>query len=57
MNTLDEAVDEKSPKDNYGNTPMHFAAEKGHLEITKTIIYHLRDPNLETNRWGLTPLL
>ena len=38
-----------------GNTPLHFAAEEGHVEIFKLLINSIRDLNLKNQR-GKTPL-
>ena len=36
-----ECVDNKNPKDEYGETPLHEAADNGHYEICKLIIENL----------------
>ena len=40
-----ENVDYKNPVDNYGNTPLHIAAEEGHLEIVKFFMENVDDKN------------
>jgi len=38
-----------------GNTPLHVAAEKGHVEIAKLLLEHGADPNAR-DMYGATPL-
>ena len=39
-----------------GNTPLHVAAEKGHVEIAKLFLEHGADPNAKEKLGGETPL-
>ena len=50
-----EKVEEKNPKDVNGNTPLHEAANYGHLETLKVIIDKVKEKNPENNM-GCTPL-
>ena len=51
-----EEAENKNPKDNNWNTPLHFAAEGGHYTIFKLIIDSgIRDKN-PSNENGETPL-
>ena len=45
----------KNPENNFGWTPLHYAAEKGHFEIFKLSFLHAKDKNPE-DIYGLTPL-
>ena len=47
-------VDEKNPKSDIGNTPLHYAAKYGHLKICKLIQSNLKNKNPEDLN-GLTP--
>ena len=47
----------KNPRDNYGYTPLHYAAESGYLAICKLIITNVEDKNPGFMCFrGLTPL-
>jgi ankyrin repeat protein len=45
----------KNPAANDGGTPLHLAAEKGHLETVKLLLEHAKDKNPADNI-GSTPL-
>ena len=45
----------KSPQDNQGMTPLHFAAEHGHLEVCKFLMENISEKNPRDN-FGDTPL-
>jgi len=42
-------------KDSNGNTPLHFAAANGHLEIVRLLCDHGADVEAR-NKWGMRPL-
>ena len=44
-----ENVDDKNPADRNGMTPLHRAAEYGHLDICKLIIQNVEDKNPPSN--------
>ena len=46
---------EKNPYNLFGHTPLHFAAQNGHLSICQLIIEHFDDKNPRDDEW-LTPL-
>ena len=48
-------LDEKSPKNFYLETPLHCAADNGHLEIYQYLIRNVDEKNPK-NRDGVTPL-
>ena len=48
-------VNNKNPKGHFADTPLHFAAERGHLEICKLIGENATAKN-PTNNSGKTPL-
>ena len=50
-----ENVDDKNPKDNDGWTPLHLAAENGHLSICQLIIKNVDEKNPKDD-FGETPL-
>ena len=50
-----DKIEEKNPKDVKGNTPLHEAANCGHLETLKLIIDKVEEKNPENNK-GCTPL-
>ena len=45
-------VGRKNPEDDDGNTPLHYAAEKGHFEM----VQYLFDGKLTKNHQGKSPL-
>ena len=47
-------VNDRNPRDNHGQTPLHLAAKNGHLKVCKTIIKEADDKNPKDNR-GMTP--
>src|SRR5450432_2140390 len=53
---LDAGIDVKS-KTPYGATALHFAADKGHVEITKLLLQRKADPNAADTFYGATPLM
>ena len=46
---------EKNPKNLYAETPLHIAANNGHLDVYQYLIRNVEDKNPQ-NREGLTPL-
>ena len=50
------SIDEKNPTDMMGGTPLHEAADNGHLEIVKLIMGHVKDKNPAMKHYGTTPL-
>ena len=42
-------VDDKNPKDNNGETPLHYAAENGHLAVCQYIMEEVDDKNPKNN--------
>ena len=42
---LIEKIDVKDPTCNNGSTPLHMAANAGHIEICKLIAKHVQDTN------------
>ena len=48
-------LDEKNPKNNLGFTPLHFAAQNGHLELCKIVFKNIKKKNPRTSV-GITPL-
>ena len=47
-------VNDRNPRDNHGQTPLHLAAKNGHLKVCKTIIKEADDKNPKDNQ-GMTP--
>ena len=45
----------KSPKDESGRTPLHYACENGHVEVVKYILDQIEDKN-PRDKWGRPPL-
>ena len=50
------SIDEKNPTDMMGGTPLHEAADNGHLEIVKLIMGHVKNKNPAMKYYGTTPL-
>ena len=50
-----DRIEDKNPKDFYGETPLHWAAEKGHYEVCKLILEKISDKNPK-DVYGNTPL-
>ena len=50
------AVEDKNPKNQFGETPLHFAAREGHATIVKMIIDAVDDKNPQ-DFFGNTPLI
>ena len=50
-----ENTGDKSPRDSYGETPLHGAARNGHLAVCKYIIKITRDKSPKSNS-GETPI-
>ena len=48
-------LEDKNPKDNHGWTPLHSAAQYGHLEICKLICRIVNEKNPKSNG-GYTPI-
>ena len=40
---------DKNPKDKHGTTPLHFAAQKSHLEVCRLFLDNIKDTNLHVN--------
>ena len=40
---------DKNPKDKFGETPLHFAAQKSHLEVCRLFLDNITDTNLHVN--------
>jgi hypothetical protein len=53
---LDAGVDVKSTTP-YGATALHFAADKGHVEVVKVLLKHKADPNAADTFYKATPLM
>ena len=43
-------------KNNLGLTPLHLAADNGHLNIVQTLLNHGVNPDC-TDKWGIMPLM
>ena len=43
-------VDNKNPKDNDGQTPLHFAVRYGHFELCQLFMDNLEEKNPGDNR-------
>ena len=50
-----ENTEDKNPKNNLGDTPLHLAAKSGHFEVCKLIIENTEDINSK-NDFGRTPI-
>ena len=50
-----ESVKDKNPGDNFGNTPLHWAADLGHFLICQLMLDNAKDKNPKNNL-GSTPL-
>ena len=48
-------IEDKNPSDDFGTTPLHKAAKRGHLLVCKLIIEQIGDINPRDND-GKTPL-
>ena len=48
-------VADKNPKDNFGNTPLHFAAAVGRIGVCELILKNVDERNPKNNE-GKTPL-
>ena len=50
--------EDKNPKNKAddGWTPIHEAAQEGHLEVYKELVNHLKDKDTVTDKHGITPL-
>ncbi|GGP19728.1 hypothetical protein GCM10007981_04580 [Thermocladium modestius] len=55
VKTLLEAGADPNTKDEYGSTPLHWAALKGHLDVVELLLKHGADPNVKDED-GSTPL-
>ena len=44
-----------NPKDDYGKTPLHYAAENGHLGVCQLILEKVHEKNPKDD-YGMTPL-
>ena len=53
---LDAGVDVKA-KTAYGATALHFAADKGHIEVVRVLLKHQADPNAADTFYKATPLM
>ena len=42
---LKDNFSERNPKDNLGETPLHFAAQNGHLPVCQLIINNIKVSN------------
>ena len=51
-----EVIDEANPPDSMGWTPLHEAADQGHLEIVKLIMSRVENKNPPINKYETTPL-
>ena len=50
-----DRIEDKNPKDSFGETPFHWAAEEGNFDVCKIIIQNATDKNPE-DMDGITPL-
>ena len=53
---LDKGVDVNAKTD-YGATALHFAADKGHVEVVKLLLKRKADPNVADKFYTATPLV
>ena len=51
---LVDRIDNKNPRNNSGTTPLHEAAEKGHIDVVKYIVANINEKN-PSDKWGNTP--
>ena len=47
-------IEDKNPKDLFGQTPLHWAAEQGHYQVCKLILENISDKNPKDHE-GVTP--
>ena len=47
-------IEDKNPKDLFGQTPLHWAAEQGHYQVCKLILENVSDKNPKDHE-GVTP--
>ena len=50
-----EKLDNEHPKNSNGKSPIHFAAQYGHLEVYKLLVENVENKNHGDND-GITPL-
>jgi len=53
---VDCGVDPNVREDDYGATPLHYAAAYGYSEIVEFLLEHGADPNIRSKKYGITPL-
>merc|ERR1712029_847388 len=51
-----ESVTDKNPEDANGETPLHYAAQRGHVEVYRLIMNYVQDKNPASPQGGFTPL-
>jgi len=47
---VQQAIIEINVQNNAGNTPLHYAALQGHLEIAQCLVEHQANPLIKTTR-------
>ena len=52
---MNENVKEENSKDNDGMTPLHLAAQNGHLEVTQLIMSNVHEKSPLSNQ-GMNPI-